>query len=41
LEATLVIVEGNPLVDIRAMSSVSSVTLKGERVARSSLIDED
>ncbi len=41
LDATLVIVEGNPLADIRAMSSISSVILKGERVYRSGLFDED
>ena len=41
MEATLVIVEGNPLTDIHAMSSITSVILKGERVSRSSLFDED
>jgi imidazolonepropionase-like amidohydrolase/ABC-type multidrug transport system permease subunit len=41
LEATLVIVDGNPLTDIRAMSSVTSVILKGERVSRSALFEED
>ncbi len=41
LEATLVVVEGNPLSDIHAMSSISSVIFKGERVSRSSLFDEE
>jgi imidazolonepropionase-like amidohydrolase len=41
LEATLVIVDGNPLVDIRALSAITSVILKGERIARSSLFEEE
>lgn len=41
LEATLVVVEGNPLTDIHAMSSITSVILKGERVNRSSLFEEE
>ena len=41
LDATMIIVDGNPLTEIRAMSSVTSVILKGERVARSSLFEED
>jgi imidazolonepropionase-like amidohydrolase len=41
LEATLVIVDGNPLSDIRAMSSITSVILKGERVSRSSLLEDE
>ncbi len=41
LEATLVIVDGNPLTDIRAMSSITSVILKGERVARSTLFEDE
>jgi imidazolonepropionase-like amidohydrolase len=41
LEATLVIVDGNPLTDIRAISSITSVILKGERVGRSTLLEED
>ena len=41
LEATLVIVEGNPLTDIHALSTISSVILKGERVSRSTLFEEE
>lgn len=41
LEATLVMVDGNPLTDIRAMSSITSVILKGERVSRSTLFEEE
>ncbi len=39
-EATLLIVDGNPLQDVRALSSVSVVLLKGERVARSTLFEQ-
>jgi imidazolonepropionase-like amidohydrolase len=41
LEATLLIVDGNPVQDIHALSSVTTVILKGERVARGALFDED
>ena len=41
LEATLILVDGNPLTDIHAMSAVTTVMLKGERVARSELFEED
>jgi imidazolonepropionase-like amidohydrolase/ABC-type multidrug transport system permease subunit len=41
LDATLLMVEGNPLADIRAVSSISAVILKGERVGRSGLFEED
>ena len=41
MEATLVIVDGNPLTDIRAMSAITSVILKGERVSRSTLFEEE
>jgi ABC-2 type transport system permease protein len=41
LEATVIIVEGNPLTDIHAMSSITSVILKGERVSRTSLFEEE
>lgn len=40
LEATLVLVDGNPLQDIRAMESISSVMFKGERIDRSELFDQ-
>ena len=39
-EATLLIVDGNPLQDVRALSSVSAVFMKGERVARTGLLQE-
>jgi imidazolonepropionase-like amidohydrolase len=39
-EATLLIVDGNPLQDIKALSSVSAVFLKGERVNRTALLQE-
>jgi imidazolonepropionase-like amidohydrolase/ABC-type multidrug transport system permease subunit len=41
LEATLVVVDGNPLADIRALSSITSVILKGERVGRSALFEDE
>jgi len=36
-EASLLIVDGNPLQDVKALSSISTVFFKGERVARSEL----
>lgn len=39
-EATLLIVDGNPLQDIRALSAISAVFMKGERVNRSKLLEE-
>ena len=39
-EATLLIVDGNPLQDIRALSAVSAVFMKGERVNRTVLLQE-
>jgi imidazolonepropionase-like amidohydrolase len=39
-EATLLIVDGNPLQDVRALSSISAVFLKGERVNRSDLFEQ-
>jgi imidazolonepropionase-like amidohydrolase len=39
-EATLLIVDGNPLQDVRALSSVSAVFMKGERVNRATLFQE-
>jgi imidazolonepropionase-like amidohydrolase/ABC-type multidrug transport system permease subunit len=39
-EATLLVVDGNPLQDVRALSSISVVLLKGERVARTTLFDQ-
>jgi imidazolonepropionase-like amidohydrolase len=39
-EATLLVVDGNPLQNISALSSVSIVFMKGERVDRSGLFDQ-
>lgn len=39
-DATLLIVDGNPLQDVRALSAISSVFLKGERVARTQLFEQ-
>jgi imidazolonepropionase-like amidohydrolase len=39
-EASLLIVDGNPLQDVKALSSISTVFFKGERVARSDLFDQ-
>ncbi|MEZ5403531.1 MAG: amidohydrolase family protein [Bryobacteraceae bacterium] len=40
LEATLVVVDGNPLEDPGALEHISSVFLKGERIDRSELFDQ-
>jgi imidazolonepropionase-like amidohydrolase len=39
-EATLLIVDGNPLQDVKALSAISNVFFKGERVARSELFEQ-
>jgi imidazolonepropionase-like amidohydrolase/ABC-type multidrug transport system permease subunit len=39
-EATLLIVDGNPLQDVKALSAVSAIFLKGERVNRAALLQE-
>ncbi len=39
-EASLLVVDGNPLQDVRALSAISYVFLKGERVARTTLFDQ-
>ena len=41
MDATLLIVEGNPLQDIRVTEQVSAVIYKGERVSRSDLFAKD
>jgi len=41
LEATLVLVDGNPLEDISATERIVAVFLKGERVSRAQLLKED
>ncbi len=40
MEANLLIVDGNPLQDIKAVESISFVFFKGERVDRSSLFEQ-
>ncbi len=40
-EATLLLVDGNPLEDISATERIVAVFLKGERVGRSKLLEED
>ena len=40
-DATLLMVDGNPLEDVRALSSISMVLMKGERVGRASLLNQD
>jgi adenine deaminase len=39
-EASLLIVDGNPLQDVHALSAVSTVFFKGERVARTELFEQ-
>jgi imidazolonepropionase-like amidohydrolase len=39
-EASLLVVDGNPLQDVRALSSISMVMMKGERVARSEIFEQ-
>ena len=41
MDATFVIVAGNPLQEIQAMEQVSAVVLKGERVSRSDLFTSE
>jgi imidazolonepropionase-like amidohydrolase len=39
-DASLLIVDGNPLQDVHALSAVSAVMMKGERVARSQIFEQ-
>jgi imidazolonepropionase-like amidohydrolase len=39
-EATILIVDGNPLQDVHSLSAVSAVFMKGERVSRTALLQE-
>jgi imidazolonepropionase-like amidohydrolase len=39
-EATLLLVDGNPLQDVKALSSISMVMLKGEHIGRAGLFDQ-
>jgi len=39
-EASLLVVDGNPLQDVRALSSISTVFFKGERVRRNEIFEQ-
>jgi imidazolonepropionase-like amidohydrolase len=39
-EATLLLVDGNPLQDVKALSAISAVFMKGERVSRAELFKQ-
>jgi imidazolonepropionase-like amidohydrolase len=39
-EATLLVVDGNPLQDVHALSAISMVLMKGERVGRADLFEQ-
>lgn len=39
-EATLLLVDGNPLQDVKALSAISAVFMKGERVNRTELLEQ-
>jgi imidazolonepropionase-like amidohydrolase/ABC-type multidrug transport system permease subunit len=41
MEATMLVVEGNPLQDIHAVNAISFVIFKGERVDRASLFEQN
>jgi imidazolonepropionase-like amidohydrolase len=40
-EATLLVVDGNPLTDIKALEAISSVMFKGDRINRPALFDQE
>ncbi len=40
-DATMLVVDGNPLIDIKAMEAISSVFFKGERVVRAELFSQE
>jgi imidazolonepropionase-like amidohydrolase len=40
-DANLLLVDGNPLKEIKQIESIQSVFLKGERIARSELFDQE
>jgi len=40
-DATLLVVDGNPLTDVHALEAISFVLFKGERVSRSELFDQN
>jgi imidazolonepropionase-like amidohydrolase len=40
-EATLLVVDGNPLVDIKALENISFVMFKGDRLNRATLLDQE
>jgi imidazolonepropionase-like amidohydrolase len=39
-EASLLVVDGNPLQDVHALSAISNVFLKGERVNRTTIFEQ-
>jgi imidazolonepropionase-like amidohydrolase len=40
-EATLLVVDGNPLTDVKALEAISFVMFKGDRLNRGALFDQD
>jgi imidazolonepropionase-like amidohydrolase/ABC-type multidrug transport system permease subunit len=40
-EATMLVVDGNPLTDVKALESISFVVFKGDRLNRATLFDQD
>ncbi len=40
-DASLLMVDGNPLQDVKALSAISAVWIKGERVSRSSVLHQE
>lgn len=40
-DATLIVLDGDPVTDITALEHISSVMLKGERISRSELLDQE
>ena len=40
-EATLIVLDGDPLVDIANLEHISSIMLRGERVNRTDLLEQD
>lgn len=40
-EATLIVVDGNPLQDVKALSSISAIFFKGERIDRGDLLTQE
>jgi imidazolonepropionase-like amidohydrolase/ABC-type multidrug transport system permease subunit len=40
-EATLLVVDGNPLTDVKALEAISFVMFKGDRISRTTLFDQE